>query len=202
MGGVGTFTKECRTLYVSDIKMIDAANPVKEMVRVIYDNFSPWGEIEDINYIPTKGICFIRYSHRCFAEFAKEAMMDQSLIGEEVLGVKWAYDDPNPMSKKRMEKENENRFLSSYVNKKDNLEKKNKGRKLNKDFNNQNYHDFYNNVNNPYVTDVNYSSGYGQDQANNNNVDMYESQIQDMTNNCVKLSETLKMIDENFMNNN
>jgi hypothetical protein len=53
MGGVGTFTKECRTLYVSDIKMIDTANPVKEMVRVIYENFSPWGEIEDINYIPT-----------------------------------------------------------------------------------------------------------------------------------------------------
>ena len=102
MGGVGTFTKECRTLYVSDIKMIDCANPVKEMVRVLYENFSPWGEIEDINYIPTKGICFIRYSHRIFAEFAKEAMMDQSLVGEEILVVKWAYDDPNTMAKKRV----------------------------------------------------------------------------------------------------
>ena len=102
MGGVGTFTKECRTLYISDIKMIDCANPVKEMVRVLYENFSPWGEIEDINYIPTKGICFIRYANRIFAEFAKEAMMDQSLVGEEILVVKWAYDDPNTISKKRV----------------------------------------------------------------------------------------------------
>ena len=126
-------------------------------------------------------------------------MMDQSLIGEEVLGVKWAYDDPNPMSKKRMEKENENRFLSAYVNKKDNLEKKNKGKKINKDFNNKNYFDFYNNVNNPYV-EANYSSGYGNDEVNNNNVDVHQRQVQEMTNNCVKLSETLKMIDENFYN--
>jgi len=151
-----------------------------------------------------KGICFIRYAHRCFSEFAKEAMMDQSLIGEEVLGVKWAYDDPNPMSKKRMEKENENRFLSAYVKKRENLDKNNKGKKLGKDFNNQNYYNFYNNVNNPYAENsntINYSSGYGND-GQGNDVEMYQREVQDMTNNCVKLSETLRMIDENFNNPN
>ncbi len=42
MGGVGTFTRDCRTLYVSDLKMVDSANPIKDMIRIIYDNFSPW----------------------------------------------------------------------------------------------------------------------------------------------------------------
>ena len=79
------------------------------------------------------------------------------------------------------------------------MEKKNKGKKINKDFNNKNYFDFYNNVNNPYV-EANYSSGYGNDEVNNNNVDVHQRQVQEMTNNCVKLSETLKMIDENFYN--
>jgi hypothetical protein len=126
--------------------------------------------------------------------------MDQSLIGEEVLGVKWAYDDPNPMSKKRMEKESENRFLSAYVKKRNNLEKVNKGKKVGKDFNNQQYHDFYSNNNNPYAenSNINYSSGYGQEEGVSANVDLYQRQVQDMTNNCVKLSETLRMIDENL----
>jgi hypothetical protein len=39
MGGVGIFTKECRTLHVIGIKMIDSANPMKEMMRIIYENF-------------------------------------------------------------------------------------------------------------------------------------------------------------------
>ncbi len=123
MGGVGTFTKECRTIFVGDLKMIESGNPIKEMVRVIYENFSPWGEIEDINYIPAKATCFIRFSHRCFAEFAKEAMVGQAIVGEEILTVKWAYDDPNPMNKKHKEREHENRFLCAYKRKQENLAK-------------------------------------------------------------------------------
>ncbi len=123
MGGVGTFTRECKTIFVGDLKMIDTGNPIKEMVRVIYENFSLWGEIEDINYIPAKATCFIRFSHRCFSEFAKEAMVGQALVGEEILTVKWAYDDPNPMNKKHKEREDENRFLCAYNRKQENLEK-------------------------------------------------------------------------------
>lgn len=45
------------------------------MYEILWRNFSVWGEIEDINLVPNKGIAFIRYSHRCMAEFAKEAMV-------------------------------------------------------------------------------------------------------------------------------
>jgi len=231
MGGVGTFTRDCRTLYVSDLKMVDSANPIKDMIRIIYDNFSPWGEIEDINYIPTKAACFIRFSHRCFAEFAKEAMMDQSLVGEEILGVKWAFDDPNPMMKKKIEKEHENRFLSAHLKRDEN-----RNEMLRKKRNNPNsdYFSYYNNRNNPYAGNAGnnsnnslagnpnaagkvgfgYESGYGYDDcvgsaagfgypAATGAFSSYSSddyKHQQITNNCVKLSETLKMIDENFNN--
>lgn len=46
------------------------------MYEIMWRHFSVWGEIEDINLVPNKGIAFIRYAHRCMAEFAKEAMVD------------------------------------------------------------------------------------------------------------------------------
>jgi hypothetical protein len=173
MGGVGTFTKECRTIHVTGIKTIESANPMKDMVRVLYEQFSQWGEIEDINYIPTKGIAFIRFSHRCSSEFAKEAMVDQALVGEEILTIKWAYDDPNPMNKNRIQKEDENKFLSAYNKKKANMEKikqKHGGKALP----NTDYYGYYDKMNNPYADET-----------------------QQMTNNCIRLAETLQMIDNN-----
>lgn len=116
-GGVGVFTKECRTLIVTDLKRIESKKPVRDMVKMLYDNFSLWGEIEDLNYIPVKSCCYIRYEHRCYAEFAKEAMMRQSLVGEEIISVKWAYNDPNPVSEKIIQKEEENMFINSVINK-------------------------------------------------------------------------------------
>ena len=38
-GGIGVFTKECRTIYVFDLKKVETKNPVKDMVRIIYQNF-------------------------------------------------------------------------------------------------------------------------------------------------------------------
>jgi hypothetical protein len=197
MGGVGTFTKECRSLFISDLKMVDTPNPIKEMVRIIYENFSPWGEIEDINYIPTKATCFIRYAHRCFAEFAKEATMGQSLVGEEVLTVKWAYGDPNPMNKRRVEKENENRFLSSYQAKQENLIKsREKSKSILPRSDNYNYN-YY--KNNPYG----FESGYGQEETDQHNSNYpISDNITQITHNCIKLSETLNMIEENLKNEN
>jgi len=40
------------------------------------------------------------------AEFAKIAMSDQKLEHRELLNVRWAFDDPNPKSRKEV-----NRFL-------------------------------------------------------------------------------------------
>ena len=123
-GGVGVFTKNCRTLYVSDLKKVDRRDANKEMVKILYENFSPWGEIEDIQYIPYKSICYVKYAHRCFAEFAKEAMMKQSLVGEEIISVTWAYniEEIDPMEQKILEKEEENMFINAVMKNQENNE--------------------------------------------------------------------------------
>ena len=36
---------------------------------------------------------------RSNCEFAKEAMSNQSLLAEEILNIRWAHDDPNPVAK-------------------------------------------------------------------------------------------------------
>ena len=116
-GGVGLFTKNCRTLYVSDIKKLEKKDQNREMVKLIYENFSKFGEIEDIQYLPLKASCYIKFSHRCFAEFAKEAMMKQAMVGEEILSIVWAYNykDLDPMEQKIIEKEEENMFVNAIL---------------------------------------------------------------------------------------
>lgn len=49
----------------------------------------------------TRGVAFITYSNEANAQFAKEAMAHQSLDHDEVLNVRWATPDPNPMSQAR-----------------------------------------------------------------------------------------------------
>lgn len=183
-GGVGTFTKECRTLYITDLKLVETNNPTRDMVRILYENFSPWGEIEDLNFIAAKATCFIRYTNRVFAEYAKEAMMRQSLIGEEVLTVRWAYDDPNPMNKKKMDIERENKFLYVSKQKEENL-KKLKQKTGQNILPNTDYYTYYNNGMNPHS----YSSGYGVDEDN---------RTHEITKNCTKLAEAFKLMEENF----
>ena len=116
-GGVGIFTKNCRTLYVSDIKKLDKKDQNREMVKLIYENFSKFGEIEDIQYLPLKASCYIKFSHRCFAEFAKEAMMKQAMVGEEILSIVWAYNykELDPIEQKIIEKEEENLFVNAIL---------------------------------------------------------------------------------------
>jgi hypothetical protein len=54
-----------------------------------------------VNIIHSKSICFVRYKNRVCAEFAKEAMADQSLDDDEVINVRWANTDPNPVAQER-----------------------------------------------------------------------------------------------------
>jgi hypothetical protein len=49
----------------------------------------------------TRGVAFITYSNEQNAQFAKEAMAHQSLDHSEILNVRWATADPNPMAQKR-----------------------------------------------------------------------------------------------------
>lgn len=71
MKGIGSFAKETRAIYVSDYHLPNNDNGVTQLYEVLLRHFSLWGEIEDINILPHKGYAFIKYKHRCMAEFAK-----------------------------------------------------------------------------------------------------------------------------------
>jgi len=95
MGGVGSFTRQNRTLYIGRI------NETKDVEDVIERHFSEWGEIERVRILNSRGVAFVTYASELNAQFAKEAMMCQSLDGDEVINVRWATDDPNPEAKVR-----------------------------------------------------------------------------------------------------
>eukprot|EP00002_Diphylleia_rotans_P024174 TRINITY_DN4767_c0_g1_i4.p1 TRINITY_DN4767_c0_g1~~TRINITY_DN4767_c0_g1_i4.p1 ORF type:complete len:345 (-),score=70.63 TRINITY_DN4767_c0_g1_i4:413-1447(-) len=108
MGGVGTFSRDNRTLYIGNLRI------VKDIEAVMQRHFSEWGEIEAIRVLHLKNCGFVRYKLRGSAEFAKEAMSDQSLDHNEMLNVRWAVEDPNPKAKKRIIEENEAKFKEAY----------------------------------------------------------------------------------------
>ena len=49
-----------------------------------------------VNILPTRGVAFVTYHSELSAQFAKEAMSNQSLDSGEILNVRWATEDPNP----------------------------------------------------------------------------------------------------------
>ena len=93
MGGTGNWNKECKTLYVGQI-CCTPSEPV--LTESLARHFGEFGVIESVRVLRLKGCGFVTYKLRCAAEFAKEAMADQSLDNDEQLNVRWAYDDPNP----------------------------------------------------------------------------------------------------------
>jgi hypothetical protein len=78
-----------------------------------------------VHAVPTKCLGFVNFSLRVSAEFAKEAMAGQTLLGKdstkkssagkkklasdtsEALSVKWANEDPNPDAVQRVKRERE-----------------------------------------------------------------------------------------------
>ena len=109
MGGVGSFTDDCRTLYVGGLVMKEGVHQ-RKMVR---RHFEEWGEVENVNVIPRLAVAFVRYRLRSNAEFAKVAMENQALDGEEVLNIRWAYDDPNPVARAAIERSNEDAVIAA-----------------------------------------------------------------------------------------
>lgn len=97
MSGTGSFLKPCRTLFVGNL-LKHKYETTKDMEDCLWKHFSEWGELENINVIWRLSICFPRYRLRTSAEFAKEAMSNQSLDQGEILMVRWAHDDPNPIA--------------------------------------------------------------------------------------------------------
>lgn len=92
--GVGSFMKETRTLRVSDFCLCEGdGDNVSATYEVLWRHFGLLGELEDIHLIPDRCIAFVRYSHRCMAEFAKEAMANQPLESNEIMIVRWSDTD-------------------------------------------------------------------------------------------------------------
>ena len=97
MGGVGSFMKECRALYVSEIQL-DRSQPdnVQRLEAQLWKLFHPWGPIESIRVIPNRLIAFVKFEYRSAAEFAKVACANQPCGLSEAINVRWAFEDPNP----------------------------------------------------------------------------------------------------------
>ncbi|TKX20096.1 pre-mRNA-splicing factor cwc2 [Elsinoe australis] len=95
MGGVGSFMRVNRTLYVGRIHVTD------DIEEVVARHFQEWGQVERIRVLPARGVAFVTYVHLANAEFAKEAMAHQALDHNETLNVRWATVDPNPAAQKR-----------------------------------------------------------------------------------------------------
>ena len=95
MGGVGSFMRVNRTLYIGRIHVSD------DIEEIVARHFQEWGQVERIRVLPTRGVAFVTYTHLANSEFAKEAMAHQSLDHDETLNVRWATVDPNPVAQKR-----------------------------------------------------------------------------------------------------
>jgi len=98
MGGVGTFTRQNRTIYVGHIHVTD------NIEEVVARHFATFGAIDRIRVLTSRGTAFVTYASEGGAQFAKEAMACQSLDHDEVLNVRWATADPNPTAQKREER--------------------------------------------------------------------------------------------------
>jgi hypothetical protein len=95
MGGVGSFMRQNRTLYVGRIHVTD------DIEEIVSRHFQEWGQIERTRVLTTRGVAFVTYTNEANSEFAKEAMAHQSLDNAEILNVRWATVDPNPAAAKR-----------------------------------------------------------------------------------------------------
>ncbi|OAA75741.1 pre-mRNA splicing factor cwc2 [Akanthomyces lecanii RCEF 1005] len=95
MGGVGSFMRVNRTVYIGRIHVTD------DIEEIVARHFAEWGQVERIRVLNQRGVAFVTYSNEANAQFAKEAMAHQSLDHDEVLNVRWATADPNPMAQAR-----------------------------------------------------------------------------------------------------
>lgn len=95
MGGVGSFMRQNRTLYVGRIHVTD------DIEEVVARHFAEWGQVERSRVLTSRGVAFVTYTNEANAQFAKEAMAHQSLDHSEILNVRWATMDPNPLAQKR-----------------------------------------------------------------------------------------------------
>lgn len=111
MMGVGSFERECRTIYVGRI----GRYPRQNYEKIVRKQFSKFGDIQKIRINFSRSCAFIKYTCRLNAEFAKEAMHEQSLELGEVLAIKWAYDEPDDTDKKQDTLQVQKQFIQSLL---------------------------------------------------------------------------------------
>lgn len=86
------------TSFPHSVGRIHVSDDIEEIVA---RHFAEWGQIERVRVLNTRGVAFVTYSNEANAQFAKEAMAHQSLDHSEILNVRWATADPNPMAQAR-----------------------------------------------------------------------------------------------------
>ncbi|EKX43794.1 hypothetical protein GUITHDRAFT_72753 [Guillardia theta CCMP2712] len=92
MGGVGSFSRENRTLYVGRVN-----TNREDAEKIVHAQFSEFGQIESVRVLAGRNCAFVKYRLRAAAEFAKEAMAFQSIFpGDPACNLRWATEDPNP----------------------------------------------------------------------------------------------------------
>ncbi|OAL51254.1 RNA binding protein [Pyrenochaeta sp. DS3sAY3a] len=95
MGGVGSFQRQNRTLYIGRIHVTD------DIEEIVSRHMQEWGQIERTRVLTARGVAFVTYMNEANSQFAKEAMAHQALDHSEILNVRWATVDPNPAAAKR-----------------------------------------------------------------------------------------------------
>ena len=107
MDGVGTFSEDCRTLFVGDMKVNRVySNAEEKTEELLRQQFGLWGPIESIRVIRNKNIAFVRYKYRVHAEFAKVAMAEQRLLldrSDDQISVRWAHPGRDTQNKDERE---------------------------------------------------------------------------------------------------
>ncbi len=73
MGGVGSFLRQNRTLYVGRIHVTD------DIEEIVARHFQEWGEIERVRVLTGRGVAFVTYVNEANSQFAMEAMAHQAL---------------------------------------------------------------------------------------------------------------------------
>lgn len=89
--GVGSFLHENSTLRVGYFK------PGTSLESRIRSEFSKWGEIASVR--KSHNVYFVIFRDEISAQFAKEAMANQTITGRETLTITWAAPEPHEKSK-------------------------------------------------------------------------------------------------------
>lgn len=128
MGGVGSFRKKNRTLYIGGIAgaLNNQQLKASQIENRLRFTFGKLGPLERIRYVENKNCAFVKYKYQVSAEFAKETMSNQTLLipsdkdwGDRREGtgllVKWANDDPNPEAQEREKEQQEKESLEAMM---------------------------------------------------------------------------------------